>query len=103
MNPKGWYVTDGFPYILDLTDCRSWKDLHDRIRKLFAFPDYYGENWDAMWDCLNDLFRKDDSGEIIVRGAATIPKEMQEELEELKEIFADLHDKRCPGIVCRFE
>ncbi len=20
------------------------------------FPDYYGENWDAMWDCLTDVF-----------------------------------------------
>ena len=77
MNPKGWYVTDGFPYVLDLTGCNNWQDLHDRIRKLFAFPDYYGENWDAMWDCLTDLFREDDEGEISIIGLSSMPKDLQ--------------------------
>ena len=100
---KSWYVTDGFPYVLDLTDCRDWDDLHGRIRTLFAFPDYYGSNWNAMWDCLCDLFRKDDCGEIVIRGTATMPKEMKEDIDDLKEIFDDLCTKQCPGIILRFE
>lgn len=100
---KGWYVTGGFPYVLDLTDCKDWEDLHNRISTLFAFPDYYGKNWDAMWDCLNDLFRKDDYGEIIIRGTSTMPEEMKEDVEDLKAVLSDLCAKRCPGIVCRYE
>ena len=99
---RGWYVTDGFPYVLDMTGCCDWGDFHDRIRKLFAFPDYYGENWAAMWDCLTDLFGSSDSGEIIVRGTDTMPEDMKEDIETLKEIFNDLHAE-FPGTVCRFE
>ena len=102
MNPKGWYVTDGFPYILDLTDCRSWKDLHDRIRKLFAFPDYYGENWDAMWDCLTDLFREDDEGEIIIIGLSSMPKDLQKYAQKMCKVFEYLHEEY-PKITCRYE
>ncbi len=25
------------------------------IKKEFDFPDYYGANWDAFWDCLTDM------------------------------------------------
>ncbi|MBS6457065.1 MAG: barstar family protein [Firmicutes bacterium] len=39
------------PVVLHLDGCKDWGALHRRIRKTFGFPDYYGENWDAMWDC----------------------------------------------------
>ena len=26
-----------------------------RIKKTLEFPDYYGENLDAFWDCITDL------------------------------------------------
>ena len=31
------------PVILNLDGCRDWGTLHQRIRKAFGFPDYYGE------------------------------------------------------------
>lgn len=27
-------------------------DFHDAISKALGFPDYYGRNLDALWDCL---------------------------------------------------
>lgn len=44
------------PVVLKLDDCADWAALHERIRKTFGFPAYYGRNWDAMWDCLRDVF-----------------------------------------------
>ncbi len=44
------------PVVLKLDDCADWAALHDRIRKTFGFPAYYGRNWDAMWDCLRDVY-----------------------------------------------
>ena len=44
------------PVVLKLDDCADWAALHERIRKAFGFPAYYGRNWDAMWDCLRDVF-----------------------------------------------
>lgn len=29
--------------------------LHGEMKELFGFPEYYGENFDAMYDCLTDI------------------------------------------------
>jgi len=42
-------------YSLDLQGLKSPADLHDRLAQVFAFPDYYGGNWDAFDDCIADL------------------------------------------------
>ena len=42
--------------------------VQDAIRRAFGFPAHYGENWDAMWDCLTDLFWVTDDRHIVVRG-----------------------------------
>lgn len=31
---------------------RSMSDLHQTLKKELALPEYYGENLDALWDCL---------------------------------------------------
>jgi RNAse (barnase) inhibitor barstar len=33
--------------------------------KAFGFPPYFGENWDALWDCMRDMYWINDS-EIIL-------------------------------------
>ena len=33
----------------------SLHELHAQMKELFRFPDYYGENFDAMFDCLTDI------------------------------------------------
>ena len=37
---------------LDFTECKNYLEFHERIRKAFDFPDWYGKNWDAFWDLL---------------------------------------------------
>lgn len=34
---------------------RCEQDLHNEIAAAFQFPYYYGENWDALDECLTDL------------------------------------------------
>ena len=66
------------PVFLSLNGCRDWGTLHQRIRKAFGFPDYYGENWDAMWDCLTDVFLRPVQRHIVVESYASIPQELQD-------------------------
>lgn len=40
---------------IDLADCRSKAELLARIADALEFPWWFGQNWDALADCLGDL------------------------------------------------
>ena len=42
-------------YTIDFTNVQSYLELHFIIRKALDWPDYYGCNWDAFWDCLTNM------------------------------------------------
>jgi RNAse (barnase) inhibitor barstar len=47
---EGWRV-----FWLDGTGLRDKRTLLDRCAVEFSLPSYFGHNWDALQDCLNDL------------------------------------------------
>lgn len=59
------YSASRFQYTSDpIVRCRfvflgprvsSRQDLFDVVSRDLAFPDYFGENWDAFVDCMSDL------------------------------------------------
>ncbi|QJC51717.1 barnase inhibitor [Paenibacillus albicereus] len=40
--------------LLDGSKLHDWDDIHDWFAEQLGFPDYYGRNLDALWDCLGD-------------------------------------------------
>lgn len=40
---------------LDLTQMKSIRQLHLYLRSVLDLPDYYGENLDALYDCLTEI------------------------------------------------
>ena len=42
-------------YTIDFTNVKYYLEMHFVIREALDFPDYYGCNWDAFWDCLTDM------------------------------------------------
>ena len=43
-------------YIVDFSKVNYYLEMHAVIEKSLDFPDYYGCNWDAFWDCLTDMY-----------------------------------------------
>ena len=43
-------------YTIDFTNVKCFLEMHKIIQKSLEFPDYYGCNWDAFWDCLTDMY-----------------------------------------------
>ena len=43
------------PYILDFRNIQYYGEVHKIIKEALDFPDYYGENWSAFWDCITDI------------------------------------------------
>ena len=79
--------------LLALTSCRDWGMVQDAIRRAFGFPAHYGENWDAMWDCLTDLFWVTDDRHIVVRGLDALPPDLRAYAEPLRQVLEDLRTR----------
>ncbi len=75
---------------VDLTNCKHWYDFHERFQKSLDFPDYYGKNLPAFWDCLSvDC----DVDFITIVGSKTLPEDLQKEFAKIKELLED-HKKK---------
>ena len=72
------------PATLDLSGCNTLWDLHTRISDSLNFPDYYGKNWSAFWDCLSvDC----EYNFIIVTGESKVANVLKESVEKMNEIL----------------
>lgn len=40
---------------IDLRGCQERAEVFDRFAAALGFPSWFGANWDALADCLNDL------------------------------------------------
>ncbi len=60
-------------------------DLHKELSDILKFPNYYGENWNALYDCLRDFGWIDMKGIVLVHIA--IPSLSDFELKTYIEIL----------------
>ncbi len=42
-------------YVVDFSEVTHYIEIHEALKKDLDFPDYYGGNTDALWDCLTDM------------------------------------------------
>lgn len=76
-------------YILDFSGVKTWVDIHAIIEKEFDFPDYYGANWDAFWDCITDLIDSDGL-DIEIIGLDKIYSDFKEDVDIFVDALKDL-------------
>lgn len=83
--------------ILNFSDADTEADIHRILKETLGFPEYYGENLDALYDCLTDLRedtavgfcqRKDDSdAAVYLRKAQRVFLDAEEENPHLAVFF----------------
>ena len=39
-------------YVVDFNGAKTIRTFHEALQKGLEFPDYYGKNVDAFWDCI---------------------------------------------------
>ena len=71
---------------LDLTGCKHPRDIHEKIREAFSFPDWYGMGWDAFRDL---LWSNCDANQIRIKGEHTLDKELSDHIVLLHEILEE--------------
>ena len=82
-------------YVIDFSRVNYYLEMHQIIKEALDFPDYYGCNWDAFWDCLTDMVGR--KIHIEIRGLDVIERKFDEEarimVDILKEIKHYCNDK----------
>jgi RNAse (barnase) inhibitor barstar len=78
-------------YILDFSKVEHYLDIHNVIKKELDFPDYYGCNWDAFWDCLTDMLGRPIHIEIL--GLEVIEQKFGDAADKLVDILKEF--KHC--------
>ena len=83
--------------VLNFSEAETEQDIHGILKTAFAFPDYYGENLDALYDCLTDIRedtavgfcqRKDDcDAAVYLRKAQRVFTDAEEENPHLAVFF----------------
>ena len=73
-------------HTIDFSDVKNFLEMHFIIKEALNFPDYYGGNWSALWDCLTDMY-----GEpihIVILGLENIKNRFGEEtVDKMIDIF----------------
>ena len=71
--------------VLDFTKCKYIGSIHKVIKESLGFPEYYGENLSALWDCLDNYC--DYRLHIFIKGFHSLPKEFDEYKYKIWDIF----------------
>ena len=76
--------------IINFENCQYISEIHKTLKTEFELPDYYGENWDALWDCLDGLFY--DEGRVVVDicGINSLEEELQQAIRPMLQVFKDV-------------
>jgi RNAse (barnase) inhibitor barstar len=77
-------------YTLDFSKMEKEEQFHQILKKELDLPHNYGENWDALWDCLTDMVNVNEPLYIEIVGAEILEQHYHGKLEGLLEILKDL-------------
>ena len=48
-------MLDTYRYKVDFREVKYYIEIHEVLKRDLEFPDYYGGDLDALWDCLTDM------------------------------------------------
>ena len=77
------------PIILDFTGCKYLGELHKILKEKFGFPEYYGENLDALWDSLDGWCNEE--LQVFITGYDTLTGELRDYFDKILGVFSDVH------------
>lgn len=72
--------------IINLTGCKYVYELHQRIQDALDFPDYYGKNLDAFWDCIN---RECDIDFVTIIGSDSVSDDIKPIMKKIFDLFEE--------------
>jgi RNAse (barnase) inhibitor barstar len=87
-----WFNNNNF-HVVEF-DCKSWSDIssmHRNFKEALNFPDYYGNNLNALNDCLSDIEIVDAGLIIVFRRFDNIEMDLARSLVDIFAVNSRLH------------
>ena len=75
-------------YTLDFSKVNYINEVHQIIKEELDFPNHYGMNWDACWDCLTDMVGDPIRMELI--GMERVQNKFPDNAKIMLDIFKEL-------------
>ena len=80
-------------FLVDIADVRNKTQLLDRLSEALEFPDYFGHNWDALYDVLCDETWFGDVGVVLhLKHTTSFEKLVADDWLTLRETFEEAID-----------
>src|SRR5262245_41115640 len=79
----------------DLSGAQSKQEVLDKIAESFLFPNHFGKNLDALYDCMTDLVHKAGAQPgfvVVLEQLPDNPRFDREAREQLLDVFCDADD-----------
>ena len=76
-----------FVYTVDFIPVKYYRDLYKCIKKGLDLPDFFGENLDALWDCLTGFIGY--PCDIRLTGLSSLSKQRRRELQDILDLLSE--------------
>ena len=74
-------------YKINLKNVKTIQMLHEELKDALCFPEHYGMNMDALWDCITcDI---ETPATIMIDGITSLPEDLENEKNIFIEIMSD--------------
>ena len=77
--------------IVDFTNAKEFDDLHEILMEKLEFPDFYGMNIPALWDCLTGFIELPIS--VVLKGLNSSSRDLENEKSLIKKFFCALKSR----------
>ena len=85
---------------IDVATVSSVEELHVLLARAMRFPDFYGKNWDAFWDCITDPSLSELGSRINIRGMDQLQERLPVAADKLRECLQELSGVRHDIMIC---
>jgi RNAse (barnase) inhibitor barstar len=79
--------TDQSEFIANIDSVTNDDELFSKLSEALKFPDYFGQNWNAVYDLLRDFYWIPNTGIVLIHNE--MPKLSNDELKIYLEVLAD--------------
>ena len=86
LTPEGLYI-----YTVDFGTVKTYRDLYRCLKTGLDLPDFFGENLDALWDCMTGFIGW--PCEIRISGLSKLNKQRRQEVQKMLDVMEEAQRK----------